>query len=248
MDNRQRAHYERIHKNYAAHYYDGPSLDYRRRFLLAPLLAGIDLNGRRGVELACGDGHTSALLMERYPETEIEGMDISPTACEEYRRLVGRPASVCDLLGDAVPEAAFDYAVVMGGLHHMVADFDKAVGNITKMLRPGALLLAVEPSSRFALNRIRDLWYRADHWFDAATERPLLPEEITAAAGGSLRLEDLGYFGGPAYYLVLNSLIMRVPLGVKRAIAAPLMACDAVFDRLPGRVLFPAFRARWRRA
>ena len=51
----EKDHYERIHSDYARHYYDQTSMAYRRRFIYDHLLAGLDLNGKRVADLACGN-------------------------------------------------------------------------------------------------------------------------------------------------------------------------------------------------
>jgi hypothetical protein len=55
------------------------------------------------------------------------------------------------------------------------------------------------------------------------------------------------YLGGPGYFLVLNSLVFRLPRGVKRRLTPSLLAAEAAYNRLPGSRLFPYFLARWRR-
>ena len=49
---RQRVHYEEIHDEYEAHYYDRHSLRYRERFIFAPILNQIDLNDCDMLDLA----------------------------------------------------------------------------------------------------------------------------------------------------------------------------------------------------
>src|SRR5438309_2280494 len=62
---RQRAHYDRIAEAYDAHYSDKWSLLYRRLFLYEPLIAGIDLRGRKVLDAMCGSGQTAAYLLRR---------------------------------------------------------------------------------------------------------------------------------------------------------------------------------------
>src|SRR5687768_9482207 len=65
---RQKQLYEDMHAAYTAHYYDEPSLRFRREFLIAPLVAGLDFNGRQVADLACGAGFNSQLLREVFPD------------------------------------------------------------------------------------------------------------------------------------------------------------------------------------
>jgi hypothetical protein len=54
--NPQKAHYERIHDLYSAHYYDESSMKYREEFIYDPLFQGVDLNDKDVLELASGNG------------------------------------------------------------------------------------------------------------------------------------------------------------------------------------------------
>src|ERR1700730_3387145 len=147
-ENRQRQHYDTIHKDYTDHYFDESSLEYRRRFILPRLIGGFDLNGIRVADLACGSGHNSLLLKEMFPKIKLEGFDISETACTDYRVNVGALAHRVDLTAETENLRIFDAAVVVGGLHHCVSGLTAAIHNIASMLRPGGLLFLVEPNSR----------------------------------------------------------------------------------------------------
>src|SRR6476619_3977310 len=89
LSENQKLHFERMHDQYSAHYYDASALAYRREFILGPLIddLGLDLNGCRVAELACGSGYNTLLLQERFPDMHCSGFDISSAACADYRRL-----------------------------------------------------------------------------------------------------------------------------------------------------------------
>ena len=133
-------------------------------------------------------------------------------------------------------------------LHHCVADLDTTLANIAAMLKPGAPFLLFEPNREYVLQFARDLWYRADRYFDAATEDGLAHSDLLRRANGAFQPERVRYFGGPAFFLVYNSLIFRMPHRVKELVAPPLMVLEAGFNSLPGKRLFSSFTARWRRA
>jgi SAM-dependent methyltransferase len=186
------------------------------------------------------------MLVAQFPEVRVEGFDISPRACQAYRQLVGRPATECDLLLDPPCRGKFDAAIIIGGLHHMVSNLERALANIGAILKPNGILLTVEPNKRFFLNGLREAWYERDRYFDAQSERPLDALEIARAGHGRFALERITYFGGgPAYFLIQNSLILRLPLWLKRPIATPLMMADAACSWLPAR-FHAAFCARFR--
>jgi hypothetical protein len=94
---------------------------------------------------------------------------------------------------------------------------------------------------------VERVWYRADHWFEADTEHALEHDELVATAGPYFLPEKVLYVSGSAFYLILNSLIMRVPLGAKPVLAPILFPIESLYNRLPGRMPFAVFLARWRR-
>lgn len=244
---RQRDQYERIHDEYAQHYYDSASMEYRKRFIFAPLLDGLDLSRLSIADLACGDGHNSTIIRDLFPSARLHGFDISPTACESYRALVGSPASECDLLATTTSSERFDAAVIVGGLHHLVSDLGRALKNIHAMLKPKGLLLMVEPNKDYFLNSLRLFWYRYDKYFEHETEGPIDLAGLSEEYADLFQVEWSKYFGGPAYFTILNSLVFRMPPIIKGYIAKPMMQIDRVYDALPGKRPFPAFLARLRR-
>jgi SAM-dependent methyltransferase len=244
---RQRDHYNEIHGAYDAHYGDSTSLEYRRRFFLDPLLSNMDLNGLDVADLAAGSGYTSTELMRRYPGVRPVGFDISDEACAAYRSRTGQRAFAVDLTKGDVPSPSFDVAVVVGGLHHCVADIGGALRRIAGMIRPGGALVMAEPNRECWLEPLRRMWYRRDGYFEASTERALSHDELLKAGSDWFRCENVLYKGGPAYFLIYNSLVLRVPRHLKPTLAKPLFLFEDLFDLLPGRGWFPYFLARWRR-
>lgn len=244
---RQEAHYQRIHDAYEAHYYDATAIAYRERFFLDPLLAGLDLDGRRVVDLASGSGHNSIALRGRFPTVELTGLDISPRAIEAYRKIVGRPALQFDLVTDTWHGDPFDAGLVIGGLHHCVQDLRATLRNVARLITPGGYLMMMEPSREFVVEPVRHWWYRTDSYFDAETEEALSHDALLALASDDFTLDRVHHMGGPAYFLILNSLVFRIPAAWKRPLAPTLMALEALYNRLPGRRPFPYFVACWRR-
>jgi SAM-dependent methyltransferase len=245
---RQRLHYERIHDDYERHYYDATSMAFRSRFVYDVMFEGLDLNGLQVADLASGSGHNSLAILKRYPRAEVAGFDISETACRQYREIVGAEAYQYDLTSGTGPGMTFDVAVIVGGLHHCVGALDGTFRTIGSLLRSGGLLLMYEPNSECFLEAARKLWYRRDRYFDAATDHALAHDEIAAmAAKRSFVPVKHHYCGGPAYFLILNSLLFRIPLGLKRYAAPPLFAMEAAYNRLPWKFCFPAFIACWRK-
>lgn len=245
---RQKVHYERIHAAYEAHYFDATSLAYRRRFILAPLVRNIDLNGQHVLDVASGSGFNTKLLQERFPQLVATGLDVSDSACRAYERHTGFRAMQADLTRPVAFGSQFDAAIVIGGLHHCVADLGQALANLAAALRPSGVLLVMEPNADCWLEGVRRFWYAKDRYFDAPTERALSHEELLSAGRGQFQAETLRYIGGPAYFAILNSLVLRVPLTAKPWLAPALFPVEAAFNSLNSRAAGSVFIARWRRS
>lgn len=247
VENPQKQHYESMHDAYQE-YYDAESMRYRERFIYGPLVEGLDLNDKDVADLCCGAGATSRYILKCFPRARTFGFDISKRACAEYRETLGRPAFETDLTRGASADRRFDAAIVIGGIHHCVLDLPNTLRTIRDLLKPGGLLLMMEPSDEGLFAGLRRLWYRYDRYFDAGSEHALVHRDLLAMAGDDFSLVDVHHLGGPGYFLIFNSMIFRLPGAMKRALAAPLSAMDAAYNLLPGRVWYPYFVARWRRS
>jgi SAM-dependent methyltransferase len=242
---RQAEHYDRILSDYDLHYYDEQSQAYREEFIIDPVLDNCDLNGCRVADLASGSGHTSITLMKKFPGVLTTGFDISPSACEKYQAEVGRPCYEIDLTAGYHGSEIFDAAIVMGGLHHCSTDIPATLDTIAQMIRPGGHFFMFEPNRRYFLQWARRLWYGMDKYFDADTEDGLSHDDLLQCAGGRFTCSRVTYFGGPAFFLIYNSLVFRVPQRWKRGLTPPLMSMERLYNRLPGRLPFTSFNAHW---
>ncbi|MEM7653684.1 MAG: class I SAM-dependent methyltransferase, partial [Pseudomonadota bacterium] len=209
--NYQETHYDNISDDYASHYFDSLSMKYRREFIYGPLFEDIDLNGKFVADLACGDGSTSLEIKRRFPHAHVRGFDISGVWCAKYQEKVGEKAYKTDLTSSNFTHASeYDCAVVIGGLHHCVADLDQTIRNIMSLLKPGGVFLVMEPNAEYAMEGLRKTWYKFDRFFDSDNERALSIKEIDELMPNDTILVFNKYFGGPAYFLILNSLIFRI--------------------------------------
>ncbi|WP_404385132.1 class I SAM-dependent methyltransferase [Caenispirillum salinarum] len=245
--NPQQAHYEAIHSDYEAHYYDAPSMAYRHRFIYRPLFQDLPLNNASVADLACGSGHNSIALRSYFPTVKTTGYDISDNACRDYERHTGFPAHMADLTLPMPVTESYDAALVIGGLHHCVADLKTSLENVAKMVKPGGFFMMMEPNDDFLMSNVRRAWYRKDKWFEADTEEALRHDALLELGQPYFERHRLTYFGGPAFYAVLNSLILRVPLKAKPALSKILFPAERLYGLLPGRAPYAAFLAVWRR-
>jgi SAM-dependent methyltransferase len=115
------------------------------------MVDGLDLDERDVAEIMCGVGQATQYLRSAFPTARCHGYDISRSACEEYARITGRPATACDIVAEPLPENRFDVIVVGGGLHHVAADLDKIVTNLHAALKPGGVFVMMEPNADYFL-------------------------------------------------------------------------------------------------
>ena len=246
-ENIQASHYSRIHDEYGAHYYDEASTKYREEFIYSRLFHDIDLNNKEVADLACGVGVVSQAILARYPLAKTTGFDISTKACEAYKTNLSRPGFQIDLTIPMRIETQYDAVVIFGGLHHCVVDLPTTLENISNLIKPGGSFLLFEPNAEFFLEGIRKLWYQYDNYFESSSEHALSHNEIFSNVKGKFELINVTYFGGPAYYLILNSLILRIPLKIKLFLYFPLKILEQLYNCLPGKFWFPSFVAHWKK-
>jgi len=112
--------------------------------------AGIDLAGARVLDAGCGSGYSTRLITERLRPREVVAFDLMPEQIERARKRHGALAqfSVGDLTRISHPDASFDAAFVFGVLHH-VPDWQAALAELARVLRPEGVLLVEEIHGRF---------------------------------------------------------------------------------------------------
>lgn len=109
-------------------------------------LAGGTLRGRHVLEVGCGRGVGVEVLLDRLEATKVTAFDLDPAMVEKAaRRLHGRGVDLS--VGDACeieqPTASMDAVVDFGVIHH-VPEWQVAIGEIARVLRPGGLVLFEE--------------------------------------------------------------------------------------------------------
>lgn len=243
----QKVHYNKIQDDYDDHYFDATSIEYRKRFLLKSLFNHINLNNKKVAEFACGSGFNSLYLKKLYPLINIEGFDISKKACNKYKKIVQSPVTCIDITKKFKFKYKFDVIVIIGGLHHCVSNLNQTLNNIDSNLNPGGFLLMMEPNADFFLNNVRKLWYKKDKYFEETTEHALSHNHLFGYVADKYECTFLKYLGGPAYFLILNSLILRVPIKLKLLIKYPLFIIEKLFNLIASKSTGPVFVASWRK-
>jgi SAM-dependent methyltransferase len=249
--NPQKNHYETIHNDYLKHYYDATSMKYRDKFIYKYLFKNLNLNNKSVADLACGSGFNSLYLRKYFPDAQLTGFDISKNACEDYKKLLNRPAYEVDLtkknsIGPKYSEQ-FDVVMIIGGLHHCVIDLDQTLVNIHQILKPGGMFLMFEPNKNYFLESARKMWYKHDRYFEEDSEEALDHNHMLQKNAHLYDCNMVNHLGGPAYFLIYNSMLFRIPIFLKKIISPPLMLIEKLYNIIPGKFMYPYFVAQWRK-
>jgi SAM-dependent methyltransferase len=229
----QAAHYDKIADAYELHYSDRYSLAYRERFINTPLLHGLDLAGRDVLEALCGSGTVTEDLLKR--GARVTGLDISPRMMAVFQeRWPDCTALLASILDTGLPDDSFDAITIVGGLHHLHPDVDRAIDELYRILRPGGYLCFMEPHAGSLPDLFRKVWYHFDSTFET-NEAAVDVDGLRARNASRFASITTTYQGNVAFLLVFNSMIFRMPLGLKRFYAPPLFGLEAAINRIAGK-------------
>ncbi len=115
------------------------------------------IDGLRALEVGCGRGVGTEIILERFGAGEVHAFDLDPDMiAQAQRRLARYPAERLHLrTGDVTaidePDASFDAVFDFGIIHH-VPDWPAAVGEVRRVLKPGGRFF-FEEVTRHALER-----------------------------------------------------------------------------------------------
>ncbi len=119
-----------------------------QRHFEAPRLArmGGALVGGYALEIGCGQGVGTEIILDRFGATRVDAVDLDPGMIQRAReRLAGRPARVwvADAthldVGDSTYDAAFDFGII-----HHIPDWRKALREVWRVLKPSGRFYAEE--------------------------------------------------------------------------------------------------------
>ncbi len=116
--------------------------EHQTRYRWAAQVAG----GRQVLDAGCGAGYGSAVLAAA-GALGVIGIDVSPEAVEAAAREHGAAAEfrAADLEDLPFEDASFDLVTCFEAIEH-VADSDRALDELRRVLRPGGLLLISSPN------------------------------------------------------------------------------------------------------
>ena len=156
---------------------NNPARSLIQRRYEAPLFVrlGGRTDGERVLEIGCGRGVGTEIIFERFGAGEVHAFDLDPEMVKLARRRLARyPAERLTLyVGDATAieaeDATFDAVFDFGIIHH-VPEWQRAVAEVARVLRPGGRFFFLEVTKQ-ALDRAvyRKLFvHPSENRFDAA--------------------------------------------------------------------------------
>jgi SAM-dependent methyltransferase len=244
-EQKQAAHYDRIHAQYERHYDDRWSRAYRSRFMYAPMFAGIDLAGKQVLEAMCGSGQTTRYLLDR--GARVTGLDVSTSAIHSFQKRWPSCRAICgSILDTQLADASYDCIAVVGGLHHLHPHVDEAVNEILRVLKTGGHFCFIEPHAGSLSDVVRRRWYTLDDMF-ADNEAAIDLADLRGKFRPFFRFHTEKHFGNLAYLFVLNSMVFRVPVKLKCFYAPFLMSVECLLQRLQGRLLSCCVICQWQK-
>ena len=131
-----------------------------QRTLEAPRLLrmGGPMRGGRALELGCGRGVGTELILDLFGADSVDAFDLDPRMVALARkRLAPRGSRVRLWIGDAgavsAPADGYDAVFDFGIIHH-VQDWRRALTEVHRVLKPGGLFYCEEVLRRFILNPV----------------------------------------------------------------------------------------------
>jgi ubiquinone/menaquinone biosynthesis C-methylase UbiE len=160
---------------------NNPARRMVQRFYEAPLLLSMAgrLDGKRALEIGCGQGFGMEIILGRFGADKVSGIDLDPQMVARAQKRVllhaGRAeVSVGDVTAIQAPDQSFDAVFDFGVIHHVPA-WEDAIREVCRVLKPGGIFVFEEVSKQ-ALDR----WvYRA--LFKHPKENRFTAESFVAA-------------------------------------------------------------------
>lgn len=231
-EGKQKILFDSIASRYQQHYGDPYSERYFEKMIFSRLVHGLDVAGKNALDAMCGHGLTSKYLRQR--GAVVTGLDISEELLRFYKKENPGCTTLCaSILHTNIPDNSFDFVFCVGGLHHVHPHVFDAVREIHRILRPGGYFCFAEPHAASLLDRVRKIWYRHDALF-SSNESSLDIATLERDFRGNFcfkkkQYEGFGYLG---YFFVFNSLILRIPLWLKKIYAPAFIMIEFLFSAI----------------
>jgi len=119
------------------------------RAIEVPALMDLGIPMGRGLDLGCGDGKLTAILLNHIGSRNLVGVDTDPLEIEEARRRrIYMALHTCGGSEIPEPDASFDFAISNSVLEH-IPELDPVLAETARLLRPNGLFLLTVPQASF---------------------------------------------------------------------------------------------------
>ncbi len=173
MDRKEFSYVNCAARNFCQKYYE---FRYFKKYLRNH---NIDLNKKTILDVGCGSGYSSALIMEEFKPTELFAFDALPQEVELARqRGVTSNLFVGNVVDILLPSNKFDAVFAFDVLHH-VPEWMVALKEINRVLKRGGSLLLHEPRKK-ALDAL-ERFFKVYHPPESRFEWPELLTGLVAA-------------------------------------------------------------------
>lgn len=141
------------------------------------LLAQVPVaNPRRVVDIGCGPGNSTELLVQRWPDAEVLGFDTSPDMIEKARKRL--PGVAFSLMDAAKWQPAEPVDVIFANaVFQWLPDHPQLLRKLMGFLAPGGVLAVQMPDNRREPSHF---------WMDAAAAELPFAEKLAQAGRGVL--------------------------------------------------------------
>lgn len=244
-EKKQKKHYDRIGEKYYFHYFDKYSLKYRKIFIYKYLFEGLNFENKKVLEAMCGgEGCVKYLLKKK---AKVWALDISKKEIEKIENNFPFCKTSCgSIIKTKYKNNFFDIIIIIGGLHHLNPNIEKAVAEIYRILKPKGYFCFLEPHQDSLVNFIRRLWYKKDNLFEK-NEKAIDLKKLKKILGNKFIFDKERYGGNFAYQFVLNSMIWRIPLSWKKYYAGLFMLIEKGLEIFRNKYFSCFVICQWRK-
>ncbi|CAN5455841.1 hypothetical protein BH10ACI2_BH10ACI2_18120 [soil metagenome] len=241
----QAEHYNRIADDYSVHYGDKYSQAYRNEFINKHLFEGIDLKGLNVLEAMCGSGETTGYLLAH--DANVTGLDVSDSEITKFCKRWPEAKGVCSSIFETnFEDGSMDCVVVVGGLHHLHPHLSEALREMHRILKKDGYLCFAEPHKGTIFDTIRQIWYRHDDLF-ATNEEAIDVQALKTEFKDMFKASGEVYNGNIGYLFVLNSMVFRIPIGIKKIYSPLLLKLEGFFEKFQTARFSCVALAKWKK-